>query len=208
MYTDLKARIVEVARYLEEHGLNHGRSGNISLRIPGVNHVLITPSGLVKSRLSSEDIVVVDVNGSIVEGHRKPSSEVNLHLAIYRARGDVNAVIHAHTVYATALAVARRPLPPVIEEAILVIGGEVKVAEFAPYGTLQLAENVVKALEGRKAALLANHGVVAVGESLEEALEVLVSLERLSQVYLLSEILTGGKTPLLPPEAVSRLLGK
>jgi len=208
MYEDLKARITEVARYLEEHGLNHGRSGNISIRVPGVNHVLITPSGLVKSRLNTDDIVVVDLNGSIVEGARKPSSEINLHLAIYRARPEVNAVIHAHTIYATALAVARRPLPVIIEEAVLVLGGDVRVAEFAPYGTIQLAENAVRALEGRKAVLLANHGVVAVGGSLEEALESLILTERLSQVYILSELLTNGKTPQVPSETVSRLLNR
>jgi len=208
MYDDLKARIAEVARYLEEHGLNHGRSGNISIRVPGVNHVLITPSGLVKSRLNTDDIVVVDLNGSIVEGARKPSSEINLHLAIYRARPEVNAVIHAHTIYATALAVARRPLPVIIEEAVLVLGGDVRVAEFAPYGTTQLAENVVRALEGRKTVLLANHGVVAVGGNLEEALESLILTERLSQVYILSELLTNGKTPQVPSEAVSRLLSR
>lgn len=205
MYSDLKARIVEVTRLLEEKGLNYGRSGNVSIRIPGINHVLITPSGLVKSRLNIDDIVVVDQNGVVIEGRNKPSSEINLHLAIYRTRGDVNAVIHAHTIYATALAVARRPLPVIIEEAALILGGDIRVAEFAPYGTIQLAENVVRALEGRKSALLANHGVVSVGESLEEALEVLVLTERLSQIYLLSELLTNGKTPLIPDEVISRL---
>lgn len=197
LYTDLKARIVEVARLLEEKNLNHGRSGNISMRVPGSNHVLITPSGLVKSRLNTDDIVVIDTEGRVVEGRWKPSSEVNMHLAIYKARNDVNAIIHAHTVYSTVLAVARKPLPPIIEEAVLFLGGEVRVAEFAPYGTVQLAENVVRALGDRKAVLLASHGVVAVGGSLEEAVEVLSLLERLSQVYVLSEILTGGGTPLL-----------
>ncbi|MCY0867712.1 MAG: class II aldolase/adducin family protein [Desulfurococcus sp.] len=197
LYTDLKARIVEVARLLEEKNLNHGRSGNISMRVPDSNHVLITPSGLVKSRLNTDDIVVIDTEGRVVEGRWKPSSEVNMHLAIYKARNDVNAIIHAHTVYSTVLAVARKPLPPIIEEAVLFLGGEVRVAEFAPYGTVQLAENVVRALGDRKAVLLASHGVVAVGGSLEEAVEVLSLLERLSQVYVLSEILTGGGTPVL-----------
>ncbi|ACL10640.1 class II aldolase/adducin family protein [Desulfurococcus amylolyticus 1221n] len=208
MYSDLKARIVEVARFLEEKGLNHGRSGNISIRIPGVNHVLITPSGLVKSRLNIEDIVVVDQNGVVIEGRNKPSSEINLHLAIYRARMDANAVIHAHTIYATALAVARKPLPVIIEEAVLILGGDIRVAEFAPYGTTQLAENAVKALEGRKSVLLANHGVISIGESLEDALEALVLTERLSQVYILSELLTNGKTPLVPDHAITRLIRK
>lgn len=197
LYTDLKARIVEVARLLEEKNLNNGRSGNISMRVPDSNHVLITPSGLVKSRLNTDDIVVIDTEGRVVEGRWKPSSEVNMHLAIYKARNDVNAIIHAHTVYSTVLAVARKPLPPIIEEAVLFLGGEVRVAEFAPYGTVQLAENVVRALGDRKAVLLASHGVVAVGGSLEEAVEVLSLLERLSQVYVLSEILTGGGTPVL-----------
>lgn len=203
MYEDLKKEIVDVLRFMEDKGLNHGRSGNVSVRVKGTNHVLITPSGLPKARLTVEDIVVVDLSGVVVEGFRKPTVELPLHTAIYKSYDYFNAVIHAHPIYVTALAIAREPLPPVVEEAVLYVGGEVRVAEYAPFGSRELAENVVKALEGRTAAILPNHGVVTCGKSLEEALEVLVLVERLAQSYILSRAL--GKTTKPPDEVINHL---
>lgn len=188
---------------MEDKGLNHGRSGNVSVRVKGVNHVLITPSGLPKARLSTEDIVVVSISGEVIEGARKPTVELPLHTAIYRKYDYFNAVIHAHPIYVTTLAIAREPLPPVVEEAVLYVGGEVRVAEYAPFGSRELAENVVRALEDRTAVILPNHGVVTCGRSLEEALEVLVLIERLAQSYILSRIL--GKTTKPPDEVVDYL---
>lgn len=203
MYEELKKEIVDVLRFMEDRGLNHGRSGNVSVRVKGVDHVLITPSGLPKARLSAGDIVVVSMSGEIFEGSRKPTVELPLHTTIYREYEYFNAVIHAHPIYATALAIAREPLPPVVEEAVLYIGGEVRVAEYAPFGSRELAENVVKALKDRTATILPNHGVVTCGRNLEEALEVLVLVERLSQSYILSKML--GKITKPPDEVIDYL---
>ncbi|MEM0026111.1 MAG: class II aldolase/adducin family protein [Zestosphaera sp.] len=203
MYEELKKEIIDVLKFMEDKGLNHGRSGNVSVRVKGVNHVLITPSGLPKARLSTEDIVVVSISGEVIEGVRKPTVELPLHTAIYRKYDYFNAVIHAHPIYVTTLAIAREPLPPVVEEAVLYVGGEVRVAEYAPFGSRELAENVVRALEDRTAVILPNHGVVTCGRSLEEALEVLVLIERLAQSYILSRIL--GKTTKPPDEVVDYL---
>ncbi|MEM1665548.1 MAG: class II aldolase/adducin family protein [Zestosphaera sp.] len=203
MYEELKKEIIDVLKFMEDKGLNHGRSGNVSVRVKGVNHVLITPSGLPKARLSTEDIVVVSTSGEVIEGVRKPTVELPLHTAIYRKYDYFNAVIHAHPIYVTTLAIAREPLPPVVEEAVLYVGGEVRVAEYAPFGSRELAENVVRALEDRTAVILPNHGVVTCGRSLEEALEVLVLIERLAQSYILSRIL--GKTTKPPDEVVDYL---
>ncbi|MEM0244693.1 MAG: class II aldolase/adducin family protein [Zestosphaera sp.] len=203
MYEELKKEIIDVLKFMEDKGLNHGRSGNVSVRVKGVNHVLITPSGLPKARLSTEDIVVVSISGEVIEGARKPTVELPLHTAIYRKYDYFNAVIHAHPIYVTTLAIAREPLPPVVEEAVLYVGGEVRVAEYAPFGSRELAENVVRALEDRTAVILPNHGVVTCGRSLEEALEVLVLIERLAQSYILSRIL--GKTTKPPDEVVDYL---
>ncbi|MGC8982737.1 MAG: class II aldolase/adducin family protein [Desulfurococcaceae archaeon] len=200
LYEELKQKIVEIMKYLEERGLNYGRSGNASIIVREAGHVLITPSGLLKSRLTPEDIVVVDLEGRLVEGARKPSSELLLHLAIYKEYKYFNAVIHAHAVYSSILALLREPLPPVLEEMVMYTGGEVRVADYAPYGTRELAENAVKALRGRSAVILANHGIVACGRDIEEALEVLTLVERAAKVYVMARML--GPVAQLPPSSI------
>ncbi|MEM4101385.1 MAG: class II aldolase/adducin family protein [Desulfurococcaceae archaeon] len=200
MYEELKVKIVEVMKFLEEKGLNYGKSGNASVLVRSKGHVVITPSGLDKSKLKPEDVVVTDLEGRVIEGFHRPSSELPLHLAIYREYKRFNAVIHAHTIYSTVLSVIRNPLPPILEELVLYTGGDVRVAEYAPSGTWTLAENVVKALKDRSAVMLANHGLVACGRTLEEALEVLVLVERAAQIYVLSRML-GSVSP-LPPSSI------
>jgi len=201
LYEDLKEKIVEVLAYLDSRGLNYGRSGNVSVRASS-EHVVITPSGRVKARLSPGDLVVVDFTGSVVEGVLKPSSELPLHLAIYSAYDYVNAVIHAHSIYTSVLSVVREHLPPILEEMVLYMGGDVRVADYAPFGTRELAESAVEALRGRKAAILANHGVVAVGVNLDDALEVLELVERAAQVYVFSRLL--GRVTTIPPAVAER----
>jgi L-fuculose-phosphate aldolase len=199
LYEDLKKRIVEVLVYLESKGLNYGRSGNISVRASG-EHIVITPSGLVKSKLKPEDLVIVDYNGEIVEGFNKPSSELPLHLAIYRAYEYFNAIIHAHSIYTGILSVMREPLPPILEEMTIYLGGDIRVTDYAPFGTRELAENSVEALRNRKAVILANHGVVACGIDLEDALEVLELVERAAQIYVFSRLT--GRVTTLPVDVV------
>ncbi len=203
MYREVRESIVNVLRVLEVKGLNYGRAGNVSVRIPNVNHVVITPSGFLKSALEPEDLIVIDLSGSLIEGFGKPSVEVPMHLTIYRRFSKVNAVIHAHAPYTTVLAVVRESIPPLLEEMVLRVGGEVRVAEYAPLGTQELAENVVKALEGRLAAIIANHGVVAVGKNLQEAMEVLELVERVAQIYIHAKLL--GKVETLPQNVVENL---
>ncbi len=200
MYEEVRSSVVEVLRILEEKGLNYGRSGNVSVRIPDKGHVVITPSGLVKSSLSPKDLLVVDMEGNVIEGEGLPTVEIHLHLRIYREYEYFNAVIHAHATYSSALAVAREGIPPIIEEVVLYVGGEVRVADYAPFGSRELAENAVKALRDRRAALLANHGVVACGKDLWEALEVLEVVERVAHIYVLSKAI--GKAFTIPSEVV------
>ncbi len=189
LYEDVKSDVARVLKILEEKGLNYGRSGNVSVRIPDKGHIVITPSGLVKSALSPKDLLVIDIEGNVIEGDGSPTVETPLHLGIYREYEYFNAVIHAHTIYSSALAVARESIPPIIEEMVLYIGGEVRVADYAPFGSKELAENAVKALRDRRAVLLANHGVVACGRDLWEALEVLEVVERVAHIYVLSKAL-------------------
>jgi L-fuculose-phosphate aldolase len=198
-YWDLKKKIIDVMRFMDEKGLNYGRAGNVSVRVDE-DRVLITPSGVVKSAMLPEDILLVTMDGRVLEGGRKPTVEMPLHLTIYKSYKHVKAVIHAHSIYTSVLAVARLPLPPITEEMILYTGGEVRVAEFAPFGTIELAQSVVKALEGRSAAILANHGVVTVGRDLDEALETLLVVERSAQIYILSLLL--GRAHTIPEDLV------
>jgi L-fuculose-phosphate aldolase len=184
---------------MEEKGLNYGYSGNVSAKA-GPGAYLITPSGVRKAEVKPEDLLLVDGEGRVVEGAGKPSVELPLHLAIYRARPDVNVVVHAHPIYATVLSVLRLDLEPVVEELALYVGGGVRVADYAPSGTEKLAENVLKALGDRNAAILANHGVLACGGDVDEALNVLECVERAAQIYLLARL--AGKPTKLPKEVV------
>jgi len=195
----LRERIAQALRYMEEKGLNYGYSGNVSARA-GPNAYLITPSGVRKALVKPEDLLLVDGEGRVIEGGGKPSVEHLLHLAVYRARPDVSAIIHAHPIYATVLSVLRLDLEPIVEELALYVGGGVRVADYAPSGTEKLAENVLRALGDRNAAILANHGILACGSDVDEALNVLECVERAAQIYLLARL--SGEPTKLPGEVV------
>ncbi len=199
-YPELRAAVVEAFRVLEERGANWAYSGNISVRLPEEGLYLISPSGVWKSRMRPEDLAIIDEEGNLVEGSRRPSIEYRTHLAIYRARRDVNAVVHAHPLYASVFAAARRRIEPLLEELVMYLGGPVEVAEYAPPGTEELAQNVLKALGDRSAVLLANHGALTCGASLEEAVAAMIYLERAAFVNILSSLVGGGHP--LPQEVV------
>lgn len=171
---------------MAEAGLVVGTWGNLSCRVSRDNAVVITPSGLDYCQVSTRDMVVVDMGGQVLEGERQPSTELALHLAVYRARPDVLCVIHTHSLHAGALAVVRKPVPPILEDMAGMIGGAVPVAEYAVPGSKPLADSVAQALDKVDAVLLANHGVVGVGRTLEDAFQVCQLVERSAQVYILA----------------------
>lgn len=184
-------RVVEKGNEIIVANLTVGTWGNISCRVPGENYIAITPTGMSYDTLVPEDIVVLDSKGSIVCGTRKPSIEVPLHLSIYKAREDVQAIVHTHSAYATAMAVARKEIPGAVEDLVQIVGGNVRVNEYALPGTEQLGINTVKALEGRNAVLLANHGMLGVGRDLDEALKVCQVVEKSAQIVLLAQLMGG-----------------
>jgi L-fuculose-phosphate aldolase len=200
LYYELRKKIVEIFRMLNEKGLSYGITGNISIRIPNENLFLITPSGLKKATLKIDDILIINENGEIVEGKRNPSIETLIHLAIYKKRNDVNAIIHAHPIYSSVFAVIGIGIAPIVEEMILYTGGEIKVAKYAPSGTEELANNVIEALNNRKAVLLMNHGIITCGKDLDDAFDVLICVERVAKIYLLSKII--GEPKILPKEII------
>ncbi len=181
-----KTEILQTCQAMQSAQLVIGSSGNASQRIEGTESVAITPSSVDYSCMNADDVMIVNMAGDVIEGERNPSIEYPLHLAIYRARPDVNAIVHTHCIYASALAVLREPLPPIIDEFVIRLGGQVEVAEYGLPGSEQLAENVVQALGVRNAVFLANHGALCCGPNLAEALHNAFLLERVAQIYLLT----------------------
>jgi len=172
--------IIDACRRMNALGINQGTSGNISLRHK--DGVLITPTSVPYESMAPEQIVFMEMNGSFTEGQR-PSSEWRFHLDILRSRGEVEAVVHAHPTYATILAIMGLDIPP-IHYMIAVAGGEtIRCAPYATYGTQELSEHAIKALEGRMACLLGHHGMIAVGPSLAKALWLAVEVETLARQY-------------------------
>lgn len=186
-----RQEIVAAGPELLTKGLVAGTWGNVSMRVPRHDWVAVTPSGRDYRTLTAADIVIVDLHGDVVDGRLKPSSETPLHMAIYQARPDIQAIVHTHSVFASACAVARRPIPPIIEDLVQLAGGSIEVASYALPGTAELAHNAVMALAQKNAVLLANHGVVGCGRSLREAITACELVEKAAQIYIYAENLGG-----------------
>ena len=196
----LKAAVAEAGRKMVEKGLVAGAAGNISVRVPGKERILITPSQMEYERIRADDIVTLDFERNVLEGERKPSIEAGMHLGVYKARHDVGAVVHTHSVYASAVAVVRRAIPPFLDEMVLGLGGGIEVAEYGMPGSEELARNAVAALGKKNVVLLANHGPLCCGKDLESALGNAELVERVAKIFILSSLL--GKPQNLPPQAV------
>jgi L-fuculose-phosphate aldolase len=177
----LRNRMVEVMRAMDSRGLNRGTSGNVSARFG--EGMLVTPSGVPPERLSPEAMVFVGADDSIPEGQLKPSSEWRMHMQILRRRPDVGGVVHCHSRHATILACAGKPIPAVHYMVGVSGGASVPVAPYAAFGSEDLADAVVAALDGRNAALMANHGQIAVAPSLSHALLIAEEIEEQAAVY-------------------------
>jgi L-fuculose-phosphate aldolase len=174
-------RIVEAAQELLAKGLVEGTSGNISARMED-GHIACTPSSLDYRMMRAEDICIVNPDGDLVKGERGPTSEKYLHLAVMNAYEDIAVCIHSHAVHATMFAVAQQDIPSCIDEFTVYLGGDIRCTEYAPSGSPDLAEQVVKALEDRGAALIANHGMVAIGTTMEKAMHNTALVERSAEI--------------------------
>jgi L-fuculose-phosphate aldolase len=189
----IKEQILEGGQRLLKEGLVARTWGNISIRVDDT-HMLITPSGRPYEELGLEDIVLVNYRNSSYEGEVKPSSEKELHCEIYRTRKEVHAVIHTHQMNASTVAAAHREVPPILDDMTQIIGPTVRVAEYALPSTKKITKKTVKALRGRNAALMANHGAVCVGRDLEEAFVVCQVLEKACKAFIEAEFLGGAKS--------------
>ncbi|MER5281200.1 class II aldolase/adducin family protein [Streptomyces sp. NPDC002809] len=191
--------VVATARRTASDGLVVGTSGNVSARVGET--VLVTPSGVPYDRLRPEDLVGVDLEGNQVLGDMVPTSELPLHLAVYR-NTDAAAVVHTHAVHATAVSTLVAEVPSV-HYAAAMLGGPVRVAAYARYGTDELAGNMLAALRDRTGCLLGNHGTVTYGATLDEAYDRTAQLEWLCRLWLTASSVPGRTPALLTPEQLS-----
>lgn len=188
-YLKERKEVLDTAFEISASQLVVGTWGNVSVRTEDQSLMLITPSGMRYDTMSIEDMVLVDLALNIVEGKWQPSVESPAHAAIYQQRPDVKAIVHVHSTYATAFAVAHQSIPVIMEETAQVIGHEIQTAPYAICGSSELAANIIKTLGSGKAVLLANHGLIGVGDNLSDALRVCYIAEETARVACLAQSL-------------------
>lgn len=198
-----REQVIEYSLKLLSEGLTNGTAGNVSIFNREEGLVAISPTGVNYSELTPEMISIVDLEGKLIEG-LKPSSELEMHMILYRNREDVNAVIHTHPVYTTVLACLRQDLPA-IDYMIAVTGAtKVKCAEYASYGTKELAENAYKAMGSSLAVILANHGLTTAGKDIANAFNITVQVEYISNLYIKAKNI--GEPIILPDDEMNSML--
>lgn len=196
--------LVDTARRTAAEGLVVGTSGNVSVRVGDT--VLVTPSGVPYDRLGPGDLCAVDLEGRRTAGSLRPTSELPVHLAVYRHTA-ARAVVHTHAVHATAVSALVDELPAV-HYMTAALGGPVRVAPYATYGSEELAARMLDALDGRSACLLQNHGTVAYGDDLGQAYERTAQLEWMCRLWLTASSLPGREPSLIPPAELRRVAEK
>ncbi|MDY6893431.1 MAG: class II aldolase/adducin family protein [Chloroflexota bacterium] len=195
--------VLKTAQHMAQNGLVVGTSGNVSMRLnerDGKELLAITPSGRNYDTLQRDDIVIVSFDGERIEGKFNASIETTMHIEIYKSRRNINAIIHTHSVYGSAVSVAGLDIPPILDDQVIYLGGEIKVTEYAPTGSDELTRNVISALGPRNAVILANHGTLGIGRDIDEAFTNCERLEHIAKIYI--QALGIGKINLLSETAL------
>lgn len=197
-FFSFKKEVVETAQMLSEKGYLMATGGNLSVRIPSRNALAVTPSNYDYMKMVPDDICVLDLDLNVLEGERDPSVESALHAGVYKTRRDVNAVVHTHQVYASALAVLGAPIPALFDEQARFLGRSVEVIPYGPSGTGFLTRRVVKAIRSNNNAyIMKNHGVLCFGHYLERAAHNVEIVEKCAHAYLLA-LCTGRNVSKIP----------
>ncbi|MEM4290319.1 MAG: class II aldolase/adducin family protein [Nitrososphaerota archaeon] len=186
----MRFKLINIAKKLCERGFMMGTWGNISVRL-NKKSILITPSGFGKDVLKPSDLLVLNLNGEVIKGKWKPSIETPLHLTIYRARSDVNAIIHTHSFFATILAVLGQSIPVLTTQFASTVGHEIPVTRSIKSGTEEMAKEVVEILKNGSAILLRRHGIIVVGNSLEHAYQIAVDAELEAKIFFHIKLIGG-----------------
>lgn len=205
-YLELKNKVQQIALKSYKQGLVAGTSGNVSLFDKNKNVMAITASNLDYDLMQPEDVIVMSLDGEIIEGELKPSSEWKMHAEVYKNKEEIKAVIHTHSPRATSFAVVREVIPLVLVEMLPFIGGDIPLAKFELPGTSELGVSAVQALQNRNACLLENHGVLAVGKDLDQAYLRAVYVEDAATIYHFARQV--GHPKLVPTESIEILKEK
>ena len=205
MLEEVRREIVTYSRKLITSGLTVGTGGNISVYIPEAEAFAITPSGIDYFEMEAEDVVVLNMAGHVIDGSRRPSSEVELHRIFYENRSDIRAVVHTHSTYCTVLATNRMELPA-SSYLVAFAGKNVRCGDYASFGTRELAENTFRAMEGRYAALMANHGLITGADSLLRAFDIAQQIEFCAKVYVMASSI--GTPVILDEKEMERMAGR
>ncbi len=201
-----RKELVEYGKMILDNGLTKGTGGNLSIRAKKKDLMLITPTGIPYHQIKSEDIVLMDLNGNVLEGSKKPSSEYGMHSILYKNRDDIDAVLHTHTTYAAALSCLNIDLPAIHYLVATGGGKDVRCAKYATFGTSELAQNALEAMQNRYACLLANHGMLVGARDMPNAINITEEIEFCCELYL--RTLACGKPVILPDEEMERMLVK
>ncbi len=205
MLTQAKEQLIQYGREMLTRNLTTGSGGNLSMIDRALDRVVITPSGLAYNDMTIADMVVCDSRGNMIEGHRRPSSELDLHLALYQQRQEITAIVHTHSVYATTLACLHKEIPAV-HYLVGFAGRKVPLAPYATFGTPALAQAIATTIADHHAVLMANHGLVAVGPSLNAAFNVAEEIEFVARIYY--QTLTVGEPKILTEAQMDEVLVK
>lgn len=200
-----REEIVRFGRKLVSARLTSGTGGNLSVMDRGAGLVAISPSGMEYDETEPADVPVLDLDGTGVDGERRPSSELGFHLALYRQRPDIRAVVHTHSVYATTMACLQWEIPAV-HYLVAFSGHKVPLAPYATFGTPELADSVAESIGGHNAVLLANHGLVTVGPNLATAFAVAEEIELVARIYYQARCI--GEPAIVPHDEMERVIAK
>lgn len=199
----LRMEVIYCSQKMVKCGLVPASWGNISARDPKTNLIAVTPSNIDYDLLKPKDITIVDLEGKVVDGYKKPSSETPFHCCIYKNKENYHGVIHTHSIYATTMSVLRWSIPVVVGNLVTAAGGSIPVVDYVSGGTWELGEAIIEKLGNLGGVLLQNHGVAAVGPSLNRAFEAAAVIEDAARIYLLA--INVGKPTVLSPDEVEKI---
>jgi L-fuculose-phosphate aldolase len=199
MLENLKKEVTRIAKKADKIGLCQHKSGNFSIKDPETGYIAMSPSGVARENLTEKDICIVDMDANIIEIETdvRPTSEIFVHIQAYASRPDIQAVVHTHSHFATAFAVANKSIPTIVYEA-LTYGGEIEVAKYGRPGTKALADSIIDPLKSSDVCLMQNHGAFAVGDTLDSALLKAIYIEDVAQIYYRSLMIN----QMVEPEAI------
>lgn len=209
MLENLKDRVLKISERAEKDGLIRRGSGNFSMMDEDTGYICITPTGQDRDDSHIDSILVIDIDGNIIENKRglKPTSETLMHLSVYKNRKDVRAVCHTHAIYSTIFAVRNKEIPPIVFES-MVVGGAIPVAKYATPGTKELADSIIEPLKKSDACLLEKHGVLTVGKTIEEAYIKMQYVEDMAKIYLYTLLLDQKEPEAIPQSEFEKVLNR